>query len=53
MKDEIKEYAEAIEENLNATKNEMMAKEKKKQAHYRLLRAKEEMSAKEREILDS
>jgi len=51
MQKEIQEYKLAMEESIEASKFEGDAKARKKKAHYRLLRAKDELRAKESEIL--
>lgn len=52
MEKELKEYKEAIEENLEASKKEMGAKDAKRKAYYRLIRAKEALRAKEIDLLE-
>lgn len=52
MKKELVEYAAAVEENLEASKGELMARERKIKAHYRLLKAKEALRDKELELLE-
>ena len=48
----LKEYNEAFQENLQASKMEAEAKDRKKKAHYRLLRASSELRDKTRELLE-
>lgn len=50
--DLLKEYNEAFQENLLASKMEVEAKSKKQKAHYRLIRASEELRDKTRELLE-
>lgn len=52
MKDVLREYAEAVQENIDASKLESEAKDRKRKAHYRLLRASEELRMKTRELLE-
>jgi hypothetical protein len=52
MKAAIKEYQEAFEENIQASRNEVIAKDLKRKAYYRLMRAKDNLKAMERELLD-
>ncbi len=52
MKKEIQEYAEAVQENINASHNELLAKDLKRKAYYRLMKAKEALKLKESELLD-
>ncbi len=52
MQKELKEYSEAVVENLEATKSITNAEMRKKKAHYRLLRASDELRAKTRELLE-
>lgn len=52
MKDVLKEYSDAVSENIEASKLECEAKDRKKKAHYRLLRASEELRMKTRELLE-
>lgn len=52
MKDAIKEYSEAIAENVNASKFETTAKIAKKKAHYRLVMASAALREMERELLN-
>lgn len=47
----IKEYSEALKENLSATQDEIQAKDKKKKAYYRLMRAKDALRAMETDLL--
>ena len=42
----------ALLENINASKAEVDAKDRKKKAHYTLLKAKERLLAVEREIME-
>lgn len=51
MKDCIQSYSNAVEANLEASKAVMDSQIKKRKAYYALIRAKEEMHAMEREIL--
>ena len=53
MKELLKEYANALEENLEASRAEVQIKDMKRKAYYRLMRAKEAMRAEERELLDN
>lgn len=48
----IKEYNEAVQENILASAAESVAKDRKRKAHNRLLRARDELRAMERELLD-
>lgn len=52
MQNEIREYAEAVQANLLASESESQAKETKRQAYYRLMRAKDALRTREREILE-
>lgn len=52
MEDEIKEYSDAVKANIAACEAEVKAKEKKKLAHYRLVKAREAMRQKESELLE-
>lgn len=53
MKEEIQEYQEAVEAHIQAAKDECVAKDKKRKAYYRLIRAKDAMRAKEHELLNN
>ena len=52
MENEIKEYANAIEAHIKACRDETLAKQIKKQTYYRVMRAKDELRSKERELLE-
>lgn len=52
MEQELKEYFEAVNENLKTSQDELIAKEAKRKAYYRLMRAKQAMRAKESELLE-
>ncbi len=52
MKRELEEYRLAVEDNLLASKAEVDARIWKKKAHYRLIKASEELRAKTRELLE-
>jgi len=52
MKAALLEYQLAFQENLDASKDEVTAKDRKRKAYYRLMRAKEGLKAIERELLD-
>lgn len=52
MKEAIKEMQEAFAEKLEASKAEIMVKERKAKAHHRWLIAKENVRALEVELLD-
>lgn len=51
MKLAIQEYTEALLDHIECVKAEVVAKDRRRKAHYRLLKAKEEMQAKEAEVL--
>jgi len=51
MKDAIIEYSSALEAHMEAVRNEMVANDAKKKSYYRLMRAKDELRAHERELL--
>ncbi len=53
MKEILKEYAEAIEESINASKAEDSAKVRRKKAYYRLLDVKERLRIETQELLNS
>ena len=48
----LNEYHEAFQENIIASKMEVEAKSRKVKAHYRLLKASEELRDKTRELLE-
>lgn len=52
MQKVLKEYSDAVTENLEAAKAETNAKDRKRRAHYRLLRASEELRAVTKELLE-
>lgn len=52
MENELKEYFDAVNENIACSRNELTAKEAKRKSYYRLIRAKEELRAKEFELLE-
>lgn len=52
MNDAIKEYQEALIENIEASKFEVKAKDRKQKARYRLLKAKELMRDMETDLLE-
>ena len=52
MEKVLKEYKEAVEENLSAAKAEVNAKDRKRKAHYRLLRASQELRSMTNELLE-
>lgn len=52
MEKALKEYKDAVIENIEASKAEAHAKDRKRKAHYRLLRASEELRATTRELLE-
>lgn len=52
MKKAIEEYAAAVEANIEASQNEAAAKDIKRKAYYRLMRAKDALRAEERELLE-
>jgi hypothetical protein len=52
MKDVIKEYTQALEENIAASKLENEAKDRKRKAYYRLVRARESLRALELQTLE-
>lgn len=52
MKAELKEYSDALEANLEASRNELLAKDLKRKAYYRLQMARENLRQKERELLE-
>lgn len=51
MKEILKEYLEAVEESVNASKAEDNAKLRRKKAYYKLLAVKEELRAMTNELL--
>jgi hypothetical protein len=53
MKEILKEYAEAVEESLNASKAEDNAKLRRKKAYYRLLDVKERLRMETQELLNN
>ena len=53
MNQAIQEYQLALEANLEASKNEKIAKELKRKAYYRLIQAKDALRAIEREIFEN
>ncbi len=52
MNKAIKEYEEAVKENILASQSETLAKAQKIKAHYRLIRAKDGLRMAERDLLD-
>lgn len=52
MKEILKEYLEAVEESIKASKAEDNAKSRRKKAYYRLLAVKEELRASTQELLN-
>lgn len=47
----ISEYSKAVQENIEASHAETLAKDRRKKAYDRLIRAKDLLRAKERELL--
>lgn len=52
MKPYLKEYSEAVEAHLDALSREMQIKLEVRNTYHRLMRAKEELRAKEREMIE-
>lgn len=52
MKNELRDYMLAVEENVKASKDEYVAKETKRAAYHKLMRAKDALRAKEYEMLE-
>lgn len=52
METVIKEYSEAVRDSLKASQDALGAENRKRLAHYRLIRAKDELRARERELLE-
>lgn len=49
---ELLEYNDAVNENIEASRSLVSAEDRKKKAHYRLLRASEALRMRTRELLD-
>lgn len=52
LKELLKEYQEAVEANIKASQDEAESKDRKRKAHYKLLRASEALRAGTKELLE-